>query len=335
MDASTVQALPFNLDFSSAKGDVLDKDGQATGYTRLQANTAGNEYRSGLIDLDTTAGVLKLTTVGTTTTGTNSGADNTAANVLETQFDGTTSGFAINARLKGPLGYMNAAYEQGGLTFGPDQDNYVKLVAIRTTAGNYLQFKDEQNTGGTFSTGLGTSAEQISIGSFTSINTLDLRLVGDAATGKVTAFYAINGGAFIKLAQELTLSGVKKSAFFNSTSRAGILAFSKNNAAPITVVFDSFGITSGTSTANRPSVSGTRPTDGATNISRASFVAADVNLPNVGGGVDGTTVTTSTVKLYKTATGVMVSGNANTTGGGDAIVSLRDCSKPTRNTRSS
>ena len=320
MDASTVQTLPFNLDFSSAKGDVLDKDGRATGYTRVQANTLGNEYRPGLITLDTAAGLLKLTTLGTTTTGTNSGTDNTATNVLETQFDGTTSGFAINARLKGSLGYMNAAYEQGGITFGPDQDNYVKLVAIRTTAGNYLQFKDEQNNGGTLTSSLGSTAEQVSIGSFSSITTLDMRLVGDAATGKVTAFYAIDGGSFMKLAQELTLSGNKKNAFFNAASRAGILAFSKNNAAPITVAFDSFGITAGTSTANRPSVTLTRPGDGASDIRRDIFIAADVNLPNLGGGVDETTVNSTAVKLFKTATGALVAGNPNTTGGGDAIV---------------
>src|SRR5437016_11557165 len=90
--ASTIQSLPFLLDFSTDKGELLDKDGQGTGFTRVQANKLGSEYQPSLIDLDTTAGVLKLTTTGTSTAGSNTNGDNTLVNNLETQFDATTSG---------------------------------------------------------------------------------------------------------------------------------------------------------------------------------------------------------------------------------------------------
>ena len=45
-----------------------------------------------------------------------------------------------------------------------------------------------------------------SVGSFASIQTLDLQLVGDAATGTITGYYSINGGTFTKLSKTITLS---------------------------------------------------------------------------------------------------------------------------------
>ncbi|MCS7034412.1 MAG: choice-of-anchor D domain-containing protein, partial [Phycisphaerae bacterium] len=319
----TIQSLPFLLDFSTDRGELIDRDGQGTGFTRVQVNSnATSSYVASLIDLDTTAGVLRLTTTGNATNGGNSGSDNSLVNALETQFDGTTSGFTIQARLLGPLSYMNDPFEQGGIYFGPDQDNYVKLVAIRTSNGNFVQFRDEQSTdtGTTTTLPAGSQAQEVPIGSFASINTLDLRLVGDAASGRVAAFYSVNGGAFIKIPAELTLTGTKKLAFFNPASRAGILAFHKNNVGPITVTFDSFQITAGQSIANRPTITGTRPGHGATNVSRDSFVAADLNLPNIGGGVDASTLSTTTVRLFRTSDGMLIPGSVDTTGGGDAIV---------------
>lgn len=319
LDANTIQALPFLLDFGSNRGELVDRDGQGTGFTRTQANNFGNSYQPQLIDLDTAAGVLKLTTTGNATSGGNSGADNSLVNALETQFDGRSSGFAIQARLNGPLTYLNDPFEQGGVYFGPDQDNYVKLVAIRTANGNFLQFRDEQNQS-TVALPSGSQAQEVPIGSFASISTLDLRLVGDAATGRVSAFYAINGGSFVKVPADLTLSGSTKDAFFNAASRAGIMAFHKNNVGPITVTFDRFEILAGTPIAGRPTVTGTRPGNGATGVSRDAFVAADLNLPNVGGGVDVSTLSTTSVRLTRTADGTLIPGTVDTTGGGDAIV---------------
>src|SRR5262245_9212204 len=109
---NTVQSLPFLLDFSSDKGEIADKDGEGTGFTRLQANKNGDQYQASLIDLDTANGVLKLTTQGS---GSSTGTDNTLFNALETQFDGSTTGFTITARLKGPLSYMNATFDQAGI----------------------------------------------------------------------------------------------------------------------------------------------------------------------------------------------------------------------------
>jgi fibronectin type 3 domain-containing protein/regulation of enolase protein 1 (concanavalin A-like superfamily) len=316
LDANTIQNLPWTLDFNSDRGELVDKDGQGIGFTRVQANKNGNEYQPNLLDLDLTAGVLRVTTTGNATNGTNSGSDNSLVNALETQFDGTSSGFAITARLIGPLSFLNDPFEQAGIYFGPNQDNFVKLVAIRLNEGQFLQFSDEQN--GTTGT-LPSSAQRISIGSFSSINTLDLRLVGDNATGKVLAYYAINGGSYVKVTEELTLTGSMKGLFFNGASRTGIIAAHKNNVGPITAVYDSFSITPGTPIAGRPFVTSVNPASGATNVPVNGFVAATVSLPTPGAGVM-TSSLAGNVKLYRTSDLSPVLGVVNTSGGGDIIV---------------
>lgn len=70
----------------------------------------------------------------------------------------------------------------------------------------------------------------------------------------------------------------------------------------------------------RPSVSRVSPADGATSVVRDTPVTAEVNLPNVGAGIDPATLTSSTVRLLRNRDNVAVPANRNTTGGGDAIV---------------
>jgi regulation of enolase protein 1 (concanavalin A-like superfamily) len=312
----SVSTLPINLDFSSDQGGILDKDGQGTGFTSVQVNKNANQYQPNLIDLNTTTGVLKITTTGTSTAGSNAGADNTQVDALQTQFNGTSGVFTIQSRLIGPMNYLAASYDQAGIYFGPDQDNYVKLVAIDNGGSQVLQFKDE--LAGSTTSVLPASAQAVNIGSFSSINTLDLRLVGDPSTGIVTAYYSVNGGTFSKISSSLTLTGANKTNFFNSASTAGVIQAQKNNLAPITAVYDSFSVTSGgTVSITHPSVTAVRPLNGSIAVSRDAFIAADVNLPN--SGIDPTTLN-GNVLLYRTSDHTLIPGVANTSGGGDAIV---------------
>ena len=222
LSASTIQTLPFSLDFSSDRGEIADKDGQGTGFTIVQTNKLGTQYQPALIDLDTANGVLNLTTTGTSTAGSNSNNDNTLVNGLETLFNATTSGFKITTRLPGPLSQITSPSEQAGIMFGPDQDNFIKLVAISQPSGQVIQFADEESSNGTTFTH--QVSQTLSIGSFASISTLDLQLVGDAATGTVSAYYSLNGGAFTKLSKTVTLTGTFKNNFFTSAGTAGIIA---------------------------------------------------------------------------------------------------------------
>jgi len=328
----TIQTTPWALDFNgnpaeAVNSTILDRDGEATGFTRVQANRLNTEYNASLIDLDTASGVLKLTTTGNSTSGGNYNADNTLVNGLETQFDATTSGWQVNLRLRGPLTNITTMSQQVGIMFGPNQDNYVKLVAIAQTtssAGQFLQFIDEQSNNGTIQHVLAPSnplqaLTTINGGTFNGITSLDLRLIGDASNGKITAWYAINGGGFTKLSQELTLTGNKRSEFFSATARTGLIAMAKNNQPPITVQVDRFEILGGTR-ITRPQVTAVRPGTGTVNVPRDTFIAADVFLPNNGGGIDAASLGPASVKLYRTSDRGVVNGVINTSGGGDAIV---------------
>jgi N-acetylneuraminic acid mutarotase len=70
----------------------------------------------------------------------------------------------------------------------------------------------------------------------------------------------------------------------------------------------------------RPTVTATTPASGATNVYLDAPVTAEVRLPNVGFGVDASTLTPQTVRLVRLRDGVQVAANLNTSGGGDDIV---------------
>ena len=319
-DSTFVTSLPFQFEFDSPRGGMADKNGNGTGFTWVQPNKLGNEYLPGNIDLNTAQGILYLTTTGTAAAGGPWESDNTLTNSLQTQFNASTGTFTIRTRLVGPLNFIDKPSEQGGIIFGPDQDNYVKLVAVSQPGGTFLQFVDEQKTGTSFVHQVSSSASLVNVGNFANINTLDLEIVGDASTGKLQAFFRVNGGALTKLSQEITLSGQSKANFFNATARAGLIAMHKNDAGAITVGFDRFEITGGNPASNRPTVTATRPASGATGVARDVFVAADVKLPSPGHGVDAATLNGSTVKLYRASDRKLIDATVNTTGGGDAIV---------------
>ncbi|HWE03866.1 MAG TPA: Ig-like domain-containing protein [Tepidisphaeraceae bacterium] len=310
LSAST---LPFVLNFNASAGGVVDAAGQGTGFTGVQANRLGTQLQPNLIHLLPASGELDITTTGNSTAGSNYGTDNTGVNALQTQFDATTSGFTITTRLKGPLSQLSAAYEQGGVFFGPDQDNYIKFVALDdSTQGQILQFTDEQKAS------THTLTANQSIGSFAAINTLDLRLTGDAATGIVTASYSINGAAYVAMSGSVALTGAERTAFFNATGDGGIITSAKNNLAPVTVAFTHFEIDAGSKVKPVPSVSHTDPAPGATNVNRDDFISADLLLPN--DALSAATVTSANVMLFNTLTHAMIPATVNTSGGGDTIV---------------
>jgi glucose/arabinose dehydrogenase len=69
-----------------------------------------------------------------------------------------------------------------------------------------------------------------------------------------------------------------------------------------------------------PTVTATRPANGAVQQPRVLFVAADVKIPSVGHGVDAASLDATTVKLLRTSDNAQVPANLNTSGGGDSIV---------------
>lgn len=277
-DASVLSTLPFALEFDGGRGGLADVGGRGTGFTWAQPNKSGTEYRPALVDLRTADGVLNLTPAGSLMAGGPWENDNTLVNGLQTAFD-ATRGFTVTTRLKGPLGFINTASEQGGLLFGPDQDNYIKLVAVAQPTGQFLQFIDEHRTStGTYAHAFSGTDALTNVGVFDKISTLDLSLIGDPSTGKVTAYYRLNGGVQTKLRQEITLSGTRRARFFSAAAKAGLIAMQKNDLAPITVSFDRFAIERTAPVAARPAVTASRPASGQSKVALDAFVAADVEL---------------------------------------------------------
>jgi hypothetical protein len=311
---ATIQTLPYVNDFNgSATTGLHDKDGEHVGLTRVQVNKNGRAASYVEANLDQVGGALKITTTGNLSAGSNYNGDNTLTNGVETMFDATTGAFQITARLIGPISYIAEPSEQAGISFGPDQDNYVKVVAVGRPEGTRLQFTDEQLSGTTYNHVLD---QNINIGAFSTITSLDLRLIANASTGVVSAYYSVNGGAFIKFSSELTLSGTRKSQFFSATAKAGLVAAHKNNNGAITATFDRFAIEPIT-VAARPSVRSVDPSNGSTGVLRNAFVGAQVQLP--AGGIDSNTLNSNTVRLYRTSDRAVVPANVGTSGGGDVI----------------
>jgi hypothetical protein len=85
---------------------------------------------------------------------------------------------------------------------------------------------------------------------------------------------------------------------------------------------DGGGVDSGTQDAGppRPSVRACDPPDGYTFVGRDTAVKCDVNLPNVGQGVDETTLNSNNVRLIRASDMMPIDATVNTSGGGDAIV---------------
>jgi len=87
-------------------------------------------------------------------------------------FDGRASNSIISTQLVGPLNNMTAPYQQGGVMFGPNQDNFIKLVAIAQRGGSLgLQFYSENK--------VGTTGPIVPIPNPSALQSLELRLLTD------------------------------------------------------------------------------------------------------------------------------------------------------------
>ncbi|PPS41412.1 Ig-like domain-containing protein [Chroococcidiopsis sp. TS-821] len=225
----------LNLDFSFALPNTIpDKDGQGTGFTSVKKNSSGDQYQPSDIDLDTAAKTLTLTA----NKGSSAWSSNSLKNALQHGIDDTKP-FVISTRLKGSPQKLTTAFQQGGIFFGSDQDNYVKLVLINTggTNGLKLQFFKEEN-------GSGSSIREINHFQWGKINTFDLFLIGDPATRTFQAAYRVNSNTAPPIVVNKSTTINASTPFFlenSNNTAAGILA-STTNAPKVAVTFDNFGI---------------------------------------------------------------------------------------------
>jgi len=247
-DPATTGAAPgspaLQLGFERAyAGTLADANGEGTGFSSTQPNrldlTPGaNSYRPALLDLSSAgSGTLRLTTYGAAGGGSNSNLDNTLVNGLQLRFDATDGLFSVGAKLLGPF-TLTAGSQQGGVQWGYNGDNFIKLVVISVSGTPQLELYAEQN-------GVGAAVgSRVPLVNPAAVGSLELFLIGDPANGTLRAAYRIDHGRPVVMSTGVTLDGTQRARFFAPYANGGLVAHSKD-AAAVTIVYDSFGITAG------------------------------------------------------------------------------------------
>ncbi|WP_218081300.1 malectin domain-containing carbohydrate-binding protein [Anthocerotibacter panamensis] len=229
----------LSLDFDRSYPDTLtDKNDQGIGFTETQPNNYSRQSpaRSQLALDPSGAGTLQITT----SPGSNIGGSNDLVNGLQMSFDGRASRFILQARLLGPLSPFIKPAQQAGIMFGPDQDNYLKFVVqADKTLGPVLRFTAEQNAE------VSAVGADIPIADPATVQSLDLKFMGDPRTGTIQAAYRLVSAqgdtGLITLPASVTIPPSAWGRFFSNRSEGGILASSKS-AQPLTVTYDNFAI---------------------------------------------------------------------------------------------
>ncbi len=248
--------LDFNQDYP---GTLTDKDGLTTGFTRTEANksdftNAPNSYQPASLHKDPAAGTLTLATAA----GSNSGSDNSLVNGLVKAFDGRLTRFSVRATLS-PAS-LDAFGRQAGVMLGADRDDGIRLTAGVFSNGGAFSARFQQEFNGTV-TNISTTAINAM-----GLQSLELVLLGNPATGSVTAAYkaAYAGGqtGLVALPGNVSVTGAAYYKVFDRRSYGGILAC-HGASASAQVAFDRFAIQSeagnGTGTVRLVDVAGSQP----------------------------------------------------------------------------
>ncbi|MEM8872805.1 MAG: kelch repeat-containing protein [Planctomycetota bacterium] len=300
---------------TSTPGTLVDTDGEGTGFAGFQQNDAGDGFNADGLDLDTATGLLRVTTAGNTS---NFRDANTHQNVLEKSFDATAGSFTAQVRLDGPTTAFDQQFQQAGLTFGPDADHYVKVVAGRWPEGQRIEFLYESTD--TAGSSIIPFEAKLDAGSLDGQQHIDLRLQINADTGTVSAGYRLPGGDWVDFGTTVTISADDRVAFFATDAKAGIVQ-NDSQAAPANIGYDSFSLVRHNgSEADRPTVTGVNPADGATGVTRDIGIFANIAAGTSGGRIDQATLNANTVYLERTDNGQRVTANVQTSGAGDVII---------------
>ena len=228
-DPQNGAATPLPIQFEWNPGDDPLGGVAGTGFTGAQVATNGPRLDTSRISVGAAGGFMTILT----SPGTAVGAANSQVNALQVGFD-STSPFRIWGRIVEPFNSTTpAAGHYGGIFFGPDQNNYLRLTIVGTAGGGQqIQLGFEQ-------AGVFTASATAAVSG--SIKLLDLYLVGDPATATLAAYFELEGtGQRILLGQAV----VPGNWFSNNTSvanrsLAGLMA-SHGTAAPTAFVYDFF-----------------------------------------------------------------------------------------------
>jgi hypothetical protein len=221
------------LNFDAPAGGVA-----GTGFSAVLPTSSGRGLVAGNLGLS--GGRLNYRTTGGDLTR------NNQDNALVRAMDGSKNFTAQTRLTRLPFG---ANWQNAGLLVGTSQDNYVKVVA-GYAGGTSVQLASE--SAAKFST---AAVRGLSFGGVTS---LDLKLIGNAATKTITAQYRVNSTSETAW---VTAGSIPAAAVFSTGAKVGLVG-TNFGAGAITPAFDSFTFTDGATVLTPPSPitpSGTAP----------------------------------------------------------------------------
>ncbi|MBC8121172.1 MAG: PQQ-dependent sugar dehydrogenase [Gemmatimonadaceae bacterium] len=250
--------LPYQLNFSKDHGFIDDKNAVGTGFTYVDPPASGSGYQSSKLLVSLSAGTFKITT----TSGLAYLGANSQVNALGVGIDAPSQLSIIDTTVVNPPA-GTGKYEQAGLWFGNDQDNYVKVVVISTPNGTLLQYLMEVN--GALKSTVSSSPKTLSS------SKVGLQLRVDPASRTIAASYTINGGSRVTLGSfpaptgffSFDAAGVDPEIGTNSFG--GIFASHRNATTALTYTFDKFSVVA----------EQTPPPSGGFDFTRTTFPVAD------------------------------------------------------------
>ncbi|MEP3372053.1 malectin domain-containing carbohydrate-binding protein, partial [Maribacter dokdonensis] len=242
-------SLPFALDFDGTEGGLSN-----TGFTMVD-NPSARIAADGIISnpnvpgyepskISVTSGNLNINAsngIAYIINGTGSGTStdvNSQINTLGVAFNANTIGnFSIQTTLINPYSDGSNDSEQGGLWFGLDEDNFVKL---NVSNGGQVELRSEV-------AGVSGDASKIGATNVTGLHSsnVNLRLFVDVENNLLTAYYTLNNGTEIVVGS-LPLPSVYLSgnAAYSNQSFAGVYATKRRElVADVVYVFEDFAIT--------------------------------------------------------------------------------------------
>ena len=230
----TTTVLPWHQEWNP--GDPPAGKFANSGFPGVQLTANGTGFIAPRVHVGGAGGFMSMDA----TAGSHQGATNSQDNALQVGFDATQP-TAITTRITDALsGQTVEGGKYGGIFFGNDENNYVKL-AITTdngTGATGLVFGLE--TGGTFTANPTGPPVAIPLPGPT---TIDLKLTLDKAAGRVTAAYRLNSttatDAYTAIGSVTTTSFPGLAALFKVGAGAGIAA-TNTSGSPFGLAFDWF-----------------------------------------------------------------------------------------------
>ena len=303
-------ALPFSLDFDGTDSGLIDGAGVGTGFTMVDAPSSRLSpeddpvFDVGLPGwepslLSVTGGDLTINSTRGISYRNNDTSDSTNSqiNALGVGIAPTDANQIIEVRTTiDPIDFSTASgtSAQAGIWFGADEDNFAKLVLVRT--GNTTakaQLVVETGAGG-----VGQAVPiELNTGSLDFTQRIELVMTVDPVTNVVSGTYRLVAGAPVTVEQVINTVAVTELAMpaaLTDDPFAGLYASSRRAATgqSIAASFSSFAVTELTPPATPAGLTAT-PGDTTVDVTWDSVADAVEYIVSVNGAPEPATATTS------------------------------------------